>query len=170
MEWLSHVGSMMSALELVPFYISHALNSSSGLVFIDVILILAIHGLYILTLTRLFKRFVVETSVSEGMLVSLFSYMVMIFLVVLAHVMDIVLLSIALDSLKVFPEPLVTFYYVSGMYTTIGSSSVPGPQWQILSMLISFCGLFAFSISGSGLFSMLGFFLAYKEKKSSAKS
>ena len=130
------------------------------IVFIDAILILALHGYCILLLTRLFERFVADSSLSKSLRASFLSYLVAIVLVVIAHCNDIFILALVLDSLKVFPDPLTTFHYVSGMYTTIGSPFSPETQWQSLSMIISFTGLFAFSISGAGLYSMLGYFLA----------
>lgn len=166
MEWLSHIVNMARKLELVPFYFSHTLNSGAGVVILDVLMLLTLHGFYVLNLARIFDRIITKIT-SEGALVSILSYMVMIFLIVLSHVLQIIFLSIALDDLKIFADPIETFFYVSGMYTTIGSNSVPAPQWQILTMLISFCGLFAFSISGSVLFAMIGFFVK-KVKKLSA--
>ena len=160
MNWLNHIGSMSNPFELAVFYATHVLGGHVQIVFIDAILILALHGFYILLLTRMFKRFVADTALRKSLRASFISYFLALILVVVAHVNDIFILSLALDSLKVFPDRLATFYYVSGMYTTIGASASPGPEWQGLSMVISFTGLFAFSISGAGLYSMLGFFLA----------
>lgn len=146
------------------------LDKNTRIILLDIVIILAIHGLYILKLTRIFKRYVINTFLARGTVAGLFSYMVMIFFVTFSHVVDIVYLATALDSLNVFPDPLTTFYYVSGMYTTVGSNYNPGIEWRSLSMLISFTGLFAFSISGSGLFTMLGYFLAADTEKALRKN
>ena len=160
MNWLDHISSLSNPFELASLYATHVFGDRMQIVFIDAILILALHGYYILLLTRLFKRLVADTALSKSLRASFLSYFVAIVLVVIAHCNDIFFLALVLDSLKVFPDPMATFYYVSGMYTTIGSTVTPAPQWQGLSMIISFTGLFAFSISGAGLYSMLGFFLA----------
>jgi hypothetical protein len=160
MNWFNHISSLSNPVELATIYATHVFGDHVQIIFIDAILILAIHGFYILLLTRMFKHFVADTSLRKSLRASFLSYLIAILLVVVAHCNDIFVLALALDSLKVFPDPLTTFYYVSGMYTTIGSAAVPAPQWQALSMIIAFTGLFAFAISGAGLYSMLGFFLA----------
>jgi hypothetical protein len=91
-------------------------------------------------------------------------------LIILSHIGDIFILTWMLEALKVFPDTLYTFLYVSGMYTTIGSSCSPGPQAHSLSTVSSFIGLFAFSISGSGLYSMLGYFLDSANKSKNIES
>jgi hypothetical protein len=111
----------------------------------------------------MFKKFIADTGMSKSIRLSFLSYLVAIFLVVIAHCNDIFILAWVLDSLHIFSNPLDALYYVSGMYTTIGSSLNPPGEWQSLSILIAFAGLFAFSISGAGLYTMLGFFIAAKK-------
>jgi hypothetical protein len=165
MSWFNHIASLSNPLELFSFYSEHIFTEQIRMVCLDIILILSLHGFYILVLTRLFQYCVKHSQFSKRFGGAFVMYFVAILLVIITHVSDIFLLALILDSLKIFPDSLTTFYYVSGMYTTIGSNSIPGPQWQSLSMLISFCGLFAFSISGAGLYSMLGFFIAENNKK-----
>lgn len=163
MNWFNHIGSLPNPFSLASFYLHHIFSENIQLIAIDVILILTLHGLYIFILTRIFKRFVIDTKVGKSVSTSLFAYLVMILLVITSHVNDIFVLTLVLESFNVFSDPLTTFHYVSGMYTTIGSNFSPGQNWQSLSTLISFTGLFAFSISGSGLYSMLGYFLESKQ-------
>jgi hypothetical protein len=164
MNWIDHISSLVNPFELASFYMNHVFGENIQLIMIDAVLILAIHGFYILMLTRLFKRYVSNAAISKYFRMSFLLYVGAIFLVILSHAMDIFVLAVLLDSLKIFPNSLHTFYFISGMYTTIGSSYIPGPEWQSLPILISFVGLFAFSISGSGLYSMLGFFIAENHK------
>lgn len=159
MNWFSHIESLPNPLWLASFYLEHIFTANTQPIIIDIVLLLTVHGLYIFTLTRYFKHLVIDTNLGKSVGVSLFAYLVMILLVIGSHVGDIFALTLVLEAFKLFPDPLTTFHYVSGMYTTIGSNYSPGPNWQSLSMLISFTGLFAFSISGSGLYSMLGYFL-----------
>ena len=159
MNWLTHIASLSNPFELASFYLNHAFGEKFQIVLIDVIIILAIHGYYILFLTRLFKKFVTDTSLRRSVRASFLSYLVAILLVVIAHFDDIFILTWVLDSLKIFPDPMATLFYVSGMYTTIGSDNQLGVELQSLSIVIAFAGLFSFAISGAGLYSMLGFFL-----------
>jgi hypothetical protein len=170
MSWIDHIISLPNPLNLASFFVGQIFSDGLLLMLIDVILILTIHGAYIFLLTRLFRRCVVDTSVGKSTKASLLFYLLMILLVIFSHIGDIFVLTLALESMKVFPDPLTTFHYVSGMYTTIGSSYSPGHDWQGLSMLISFTGLFAFSISGSGLFTMLSYFIESGNSNMKAKS
>ncbi|MBU3589534.1 hypothetical protein [Polynucleobacter sp. 80A-SIGWE] len=160
MNWLNHITSLSNPFELASFYLSHAFGEKFQLVLFDVIIILTIHGIYILVLTRLFKKFVIDSKLRNSWQASFFSYLLAIVLVVIAHFDDIFILTWVLDSLKIFPDPTTTLYYVSGMYTTIGSNNQPGEELQSLSIIIAFAGLFSFAISGAGLYTMLSFFLA----------
>ncbi len=162
MNWFSHIASLSNPVELASYFVDHLFTKNIQFLTIDVLLILTIHGLYIYLLTRLLSRFIEKTSTKMTFKLNLVMYFLMILLVILSHVGDIFILTWVLESFKVFPDPLITFHYVSGMYTTIGSDYNAGPDWQGLSMLISFTGLFAFSISGSGLYSMLGYFVQKK--------
>ncbi len=166
MNWFNHITSLSNPFELASFYLSHAFGEKFQLVLLDVIIILTIHGIYILVLTRCFKRFVIDSELHSSWKASFFSYLLAIALVVIAHFDDIFILTWVLDSLKIFPDPTTTLYYVSGMYTTIGSNNQPGGEWQSLSIIIAFAGLFSFAISGAGLYTMLSFFLsAPKDQK-----
>ena len=162
MNWFSHISTLSNPFELASFFVDNLFVKNIQFLTIDILLILTIHGLYIYALTRGLSRFIEKTSTKMTLKLNLLMYFLMILLVILSHVGDIFILTWVLESFKVFPDPLVTFHYVSGMYTTIGSNYSAGPEWQGLSMLISFTGLFAFSISGSGLYSMLGYFVEKK--------
>lgn len=165
MNWLEHIFGLVNPLDLANFYIKNIFNHDARLLMIDAIVILTLHGFYIYILTRAFGKLIQKRSIGKSVKASLLMYFVMILLVACGHVSDIFVLSLALESLHVFADPLSTFHYVSGMYTTTGSSLSPGHQWPGLSVLISFTGLIAFSISGSGLFTMLGYFIAAENRK-----
>lgn len=165
MSWFNHIASLSNPFELLEYFVSHLFSDQIQIICIDIILILVLHSFYILLLISLFKKLLSLRPFNERFRNGFLIYLLITLLVMLAHLNDIFVLTLVLDSFKVFPDSLTTFFYVSGMYTTIGSSSVPEPQWQILSMLISFCGLFAFSISGAGLYSMLGYFFENGESK-----
>ena len=166
MNWLNHIASLSNPIELASYYLTHAFGEKFQLILLDVIIILTVHGIYILVLTRWFKKFVIESELRNSWRASFLSYLVAIVLVVIAHFDDIFILAWALESLKIFPDPTAALFYVSGMYTTIGSNNQPGAELQSLSIIIAFAGLFSFAISGAGLYTMLSFFLtAPKEQK-----
>lgn len=170
MNWIEHITSLSSPMRLASFFIDHLFIGDMQPIIIDAALILTIHGFYIFLLTRAFKRYVINTSIGYSTKASLLSYSAMILLIILSHLGDIFIFTWVLESLKVFPNTLMTFMYVSGMYTTIGSSYTPSTQWESLSIVLSFAGLFAFSISGSGLYSMLAYFLDPSNRNAKAKS
>ncbi len=170
MNWFEHISSLPSPIKLFDFFVGQIFSGVMQPILIDAALILTIHGFYIFLLTRTFKRHVIDTSIGYNRKASLLFYLIMILLIILSHIGDIFILTWMLEALKVFPDTLHTFLYVSGMYTTIGSSFSPGPQFHSLSTVISFIGLFAFSISGSGLYSMLGYFLDSANKSKNIES
>ena len=160
MNWFDSLSSSSGPLAMAKLYLANLFNGPLGGLAFDVVLILAFHAVNVYFLTLIFMNIVHKTSIGNSFWASFSMYFLTIFLVLLSHLGDILLLSISLDSIKVFADPLHTLYYVVGLYTTVGSNFNPAPEWQGLSLIIPFCGLFAFSLSGSALFTMLGFFLA----------
>jgi hypothetical protein len=81
----------------------------------------------------------------------------------LAHISEIIAWTYVLVGYSVFPGITQTFYFVGEMYTTLGFGSYPlSNTWQILPILISFSGVFAVSMSGAALYSMMGALLTRK--------
>lgn len=167
MNLLGHLFSGSSPIALFELYLASAFHGPLGLLAADLVLILTIHAVTMFFITILFMKAVEKFAFCKTFLGGFITYLLAIFLVLQTHFTDIVFLSVALDSLKVFPSPVNTFYYVVGLYTTVGSNYSPSPEWQGLALIIPFCGLFSFSLSGSALFTMLGYFLA--SSKPSAK-
>lgn len=159
MSWFEHVTSLANPLDLIHLYLTSVFEGQIALLAMDVVFVLTVHAVGMYLLAYVFKRIVMHNIV-KSFAGNFFAYLLAILLVLLSHVVDIIVLSVALDSLKVFSDPLHAFYYVIGMYTTVGSNYNPSAQWQGLAMIIPFCGLFAFSLSGSALFTILGYFLA----------
>lgn len=159
MNWLDHIASFPSPFKLAAFFGNQVFSEGMQPILIDAVIILTIHGFYIFWLTRLFKRHVIDTKIGYNTKLSLLFYLGMILLIIFSHIGDIFVLTWVLEALKVFPDTLTAFLYVCGIYTTVGSNFSPPTGMQSLSMVIAFIGLFAFSISGSGLYSMLSYFL-----------
>lgn len=167
MNLLHHLFFGPNPITLFELYLANAFGGPLELLAIDLVLILTIHAVSMFFITVIFMKTVEKFAFCKTFFGGFLIYLMAILVVLQSHFVDIVFLSIALDALKVFPSPLSTFYYVVGLYTTVGSNYNPAPEWQGLALIIPFCGLFAFSLSGSALFTMLGYFLA--SSKPSAK-
>ena len=125
---------------------------------------LTIHGVAVLIIASAFHaidRFLKSISHLAG--ASFISYFIAILLIMLAHIAEIIAWTYVLVGFSVFPGITQTFYFVGEMYTTLGFGNYPlGSSWQILPILISFSGIFAVSMSGAALYSMMGAFVTRK--------
>ena len=125
---------------------------------------LTIHGVAVLVIARAFHRidrFLKTIPHLAGG--SFISYFIAILLIILTHITEIVAWTYVLVALAVFPGVTQTFYFVGEMYTTLGFGNYPlASSWQILPILISFSGVFAVSMSGAALYSMMGALLTRK--------
>jgi hypothetical protein len=69
-------------------------------------------------------------------------------------------------ALKVFPTNPQTFYFAGEMYTTVGYGDYTlSEHWRILPIIISFSGIFAVSMSGAAMYSMMGTLLGHPNQK-----
>ena len=125
---------------------------------------LTIHGIAVLVIASAFHaidRFLKTIPHLAGG--SFISYFIAILLIILTHIIEIVAWTYVLVAFAVFPGVTQTFYFVGEMYTTLGFGNYPlASSWQILPILISFSGIFAVSMSGAALYSMMGAFVTRK--------
>jgi hypothetical protein len=125
---------------------------------------LTIHGVAVLIIASAFHtidRFLKTIPHLAGG--SFISYFIAILLIILTHITEIVAWTYVLVAFAVFPGVTQTFYFVGEMYTTLGFGNYPlSSTWQILPILISFSGVFAVSMSGAALYSMMGALLTRK--------
>ena len=85
------------------------------------------------------------------------SYFIAILLIIGSHFLEIIAWTYICMALKVFPTNPQTFYFAGEMYTTVGFGDYKlSEQWRILPIIISFSGIFAVSMSGAALYSMMG--------------
>ena len=85
------------------------------------------------------------------------SYFIAILLIIASHLSEIVAWAYLCVALQVFPTNPQTFYFAGEMYTTVGFGTYNlSEQWRILPIIISFSGIFAVSMSGAALYSMMG--------------
>jgi hypothetical protein len=140
-------------------------NGQIGEVLIFACGMLAIHGVAVLAIAGAFHamdRLMNRRRVYAG---SFLSYFIAILLVIVSHLGQILLWAYICVALKVFPTNPQTFYFAGEMYTTVGFGNYTLPeQWRILPIIISFTGIFAVSMSGAALYSMMGGLLGHSNQ------
>lgn len=82
-------------------------------------------------------------------------YALAMLVILQTHLMDLFYFAYMLDGMMIFPIPSPHFF-AREMYALLGYGSYQlPPEWRGLPFLIGFTGLFAVSISGSGLYTTL---------------
>jgi hypothetical protein len=80
-----------------------------------------------------------------------------ILLIIAIHLLEIIAWAYICLGLQVFPTNLQTLYFAGEMYTTVGYGEyLLTARWRILPIIISFSGIFAVSMSGAALYTMMG--------------
>ena len=126
---------------------------------------LAVHGIGVLAIAGTFHA--IDNLMNRKRIFggSFLSYFIAILLVIASHLGEIVVWAYICVALKVFPTNPQTFYFAGEMYTTVGYGNYILPEhWRILPIIISFSGIFAVSMSGAALYSMMGALLGHKNK------
>lgn len=165
MNWLNHLSSLSNFFEKMSFYLTNALNESEAIVMLYAVLMITLHGLYFASIITPFRRFVHYSSSLKFGLSEFLPFILIIFLVIFIHIIDIFTFSYIIDSLHVFPDAITSFYFVGEMYTTVGYGNYTlEPQWKSLPLIIAFLGLLNFAISGSILITVLTYIVANRQK------
>ena len=134
-----------------------------GMLAVHAICVLAIAGAYhyinlFMTRKRIFGA-------------SFLSYFIAILLIIASHLSEIVVWAYICVGLKVFPTNPQTFYFAGEMYTTVGYGNYNlSEQWRILPIIISFSGIFAVSMSGAAMYSMMGTLLGRPNQKNQTQA
>ena len=99
------------------------------------------------------------------------SYFIAILLIIAVHFAEIIAWAYICVALKVFPTNPQTFYFAGEMYTTVGYGNYTLTEhWRVLPIIISFTGIFAVSMSGAALYSMMVNLLGYSKHNPNSKS
>jgi hypothetical protein len=99
------------------------------------------------------------------------SYFIAILLIIAVHFAEIIAWTYICVALKVFPTNPQTFFFAGEMYTTVGYGDYNlSEQWKILPIIISFTGIFAVSMSGAALYSMMMALLSSNPKSKTGSS
>ncbi len=127
----------------------------SGLT-IMLMLMLTLHGMFVLFLTISFHRIVEKYLKPKSVFLAGFLYFIAINLIFISHFADLLIWTYTTLFVGAIQEPMDAFYFVGEMYTTLGFGQFTvSPKWRILPIIISIGGIFSASISAAALYSML---------------
>jgi hypothetical protein len=134
-------------------------------------LMLAIHAIAVLGIAGAFHA--IDNVMTRRRIfgASFLSYFIAILLVIAIHLAEIVVWAYICVALKVFPTNPQTFYFAGEMYTTVGYGDYKlAEQWRILPIIISFSGIFAVSMSGAALYTMMGALLGHNSQNQASSN
>ena len=140
-------------------------NGQIWVIVVSACLMLAVHAVAVLGIAGAFHT--IDQVMTRRRIVgaSFLSYFVAILLVIAIHLAEIVVWAYICVALKVFPTNPQTFYFAGEMYTTVGYGDYKlTEQWRILPIIISFSGIFAVSMSGAALYTMMGALLGHNNQ------
>lgn len=144
-------------------------NTPVWFVLINACLMLAVHAIVVLGIAGAFHF--IDKAMSNRKIygASFLSYFIAIFLVIALHFAEIIVWTYLCVLLRVFPTNPQTFFFAGEMYTTVGYGNYNlTEQWRILPIIISFTGIFAVSMSGAALYTMMGGLINKSGKDQSA--
>lgn len=141
-------------------------NSQIWVMVMSACLMLAVHAIVVLGIAGAFHA-IDDVMIRRRIFgASFLSYFIAILLVIAIHLVEIVVWAYICVALKVFPTNPQTFYFAGEMYTTVGYGDYKlAEQWKILPIIISFSGIFAVSMSGAALYTMMGALLGHNGQK-----
>ncbi|QWE01616.1 ion channel [Polynucleobacter sp. JS-JIR-II-b4] len=140
-------------------------NGQIWVIVVSACLMLAVHAVAVLGIAGAFHA--IDQVMTRRRIVgaSFLSYFAAILLVITIHLAEIVVWAYICVALKVFPTNPQTFYFAGEMYTTVGYGDYKlSEQWRILPIIISFSGIFAVSMSGAALYTMMGALLGHNNQ------
>ncbi|MFM2030155.1 MAG: hypothetical protein RL517_1348 [Pseudomonadota bacterium] len=118
---------------------------------------LTLHGVAVLMIASAFHWLDGKLQYKKVYGANFLSYFIAILFIIASHLTEIVAWAYICVALQVFPTNPQTFYFAGEMYTTVGYGDyVLAERWRILPIIISFTGIFAVSMSGAALYSMMG--------------
>ncbi len=146
-------------------------NGQIWVMVVSACLMLAVHAVVVLGIAGAFHAIDDVMTRKRIFGASFLSYFIAILLVIAIHLTEIVIWAYICVALKVFPTNPQTFYFAGEMYTTVGYGDYKlSEQWRILPIIISFSGIFAVSMSGAALYTMMGALLGHNNQNQNPKS
>lgn len=146
-------------------------NSQIWILLILACLMLTFHGVSVLMIAGAFHWIDQKLENKRIYGANFVSYFIAILLIIGSHFLEIIAWAYICVALKVFPTNPQTFYFAGEMYTTVGYGNyVLSERWRILPIIISFSGIFAVSMSGAALYSMMGALLGHQTQNGKSQS
>ena len=137
-------------------------NSQIWMVLFLSCLMLTFHGVAVLMIAGAFHWLDRKLENKRIYGANFLSYFIAILLIIGSHFIEIIAWAYICVALKVFATNPQTFYFAGEMYTTVGYGDYTlSEHWRILPIIISFSGIFAVSMSGAALYSMMGALLSH---------
>lgn len=144
-------------------------NSDIWFLLLLACLMLTSHGVAVLMIAGAFHWIDVKLEDKKIYGANFLSYFIAILLIIASHLLEIVAWYYICVAFQVFPTNPKTFYFAGEMYTTVGYGEYNlSERWRILPIIISFTGIFAVSMSGAALYSMMGALLGRSRQNSKA--
>ena len=126
---------------------------------------LTVHGMLVLSIAGTFHWLDQKLENKRIYGANFVSYFIAILLIIAVHFAEIIAWAYICVALKVFPTNPQTFYFAGEMYTTVGYGDYTLTEhWRVLPIIISFTGIFAVSMSGAALYSMMVALLDYSKQ------
>lgn len=146
-------------------------NGQIWIMVVSACLMLALHAVAVLGIAGAFHWIDDVMTRRRIFGASFLSYFIAILLVIAIHLGEIVIWAYICVALKVFPTNPQTFYFAGEMYTTVGYGDYTlAEKWRILPIIISFSGIFAVSMSGAALYTMMGALLGHNSQNPKPRS
>jgi hypothetical protein len=131
-------------------------NGQIWLVLLLACFMLTVHGMIVLLIAGTFHWLDQKLQNRHIYGANFASYFIAILLIIAVHFAEIIAWAYICVALKVFPTNPQTFYFAGEMYTTVGYGDYTLTEhWRVLPIIISFTGIFAVSMSGAALYSMM---------------
>ena len=146
-------------------------NSQIWIMVVSACLMLALHAIAVLIIAGAFHWIDDVMTRRRIFGASFLSYFIAVLLVIAIHLCEIVIWAYICVGFQVFPTNPQTFYFAGEMYTTVGYGEYNlAEQWRILPIIISFSGIFAVSMSGAALYTMMGALLGHNNQNQSPRA
>ena len=146
-------------------------NSDIWGIVVAACLMLTLHGVAVLMIASTFHWIDAKLENKQIFGANFLSYFIAILLIIALHLIEIITWAYICVALKVFSSNPQTLYFAGEMYTTVGYGVYKiAEQWRILPIIISFTGIFAVSMSGAALYSMMGALLNHGDTSTKKKS
>jgi hypothetical protein len=160
LDYISKLPGLHSLPSFSTFFAEMNTDMGNGEIWFVLLLacfMLTLHGIAVLMIAGAFHWLDQKLENKRVYGANFLSYFIAILLIIASHLSEIVAWAYICVALQVFPTNPQTFYFAGEMYTTVGFGNYTlSEQWRILPIIISFSGIFAVSMSGAALYSMMG--------------